>query len=883
MTGKDRLAKYAGGGDTGGGSGRPVVPRNSRPTTQDSLNLYNNATQVLNYYRGKGYREQEDIAYDDLLDQMQKNAKEFDPSKKRYVPTKNGKSAELAIPKSMYRQDISPTQFKQREFIDNILDTRSPMQLFDTRIKPTKNIKFTNTNANDPLYGDMVGIYGYDPEVIKPAFMRSKSSSAKGAASVPPAKPKPAPPPELNPTKVQGIIPTAGPNVKANVKGVGAPSNKSNYSVTYRDPGQDSKQQTIYFPDKNAWQGFIGTGALNNVDTAETEDSAHATGYYSGKYAGGGEAGMFSAGGGGWGAAGQLLPEVGNLLQTLFTKPQQQNNQPIVNAQTAKNMTSPYAMGGELDDVDDYQYQNWLQAMFNNQLASEYGLDDEQDQQDEQTLNEGIDTADESDEDAEDSFAMGGKAKHKIHINPKNKGKFNALKKRTGKTTEQLTHSKNPLTRKRAIFAQNAAKWKHAYGGPAYANGGMTDIEVEGDEVVQTPDGQMQDMQGPSHEQGGIPMSVPVGTKIYSDRLQVEGKTMQERKKSREKKMADAQKTLKKNPHDITARGTYDRTKQVYDMEEQQDMALQKVANKIYSAPRKAAYGDEVGPWHVPGMGDNMDYFVPDYNAGDLTGKAMTNKIDPLRTGVNAPVAARTAENIGLQTPTDASRYNIPDIPQPEQTYSGVGGLTTGDYIGMAGNLFNAVAPIINTKNAARATKPEVNRFQGFGKQAMDANQQAQTFAGVNFANSKRDLDTATNSAVLRNRLGARSVNTQRALDTVTDINRNKAAAGLYGQYTNEMSGLLTQEGQLANQRDQAVMSGATARDQREAQNRDNYYSNMAQNLTNLGTNISNIGGQLNKHKANQDNADLISQLSEYFDFGRDSSGKLVLKNKGKR
>lgn len=48
-----------------------------------------------------------------------------------------------------------------------------------------------------------------------------------------------------------------------------------------------------------------------------------------------------------------------------------------------------------------------------------------------------------------------------IHINPKNRGKFNALKKRTGKTTEQLTHSKNPLTRKRAIFAQNAKKWKH--------------------------------------------------------------------------------------------------------------------------------------------------------------------------------------------------------------------------------------------------------------------------------------------------------------------------------------------------------------------------------------------------------------------------------------
>lgn len=48
--------------------------------------------------------------------------------------------------------------------------------------------------------------------------------------------------------------------------------------------------------------------------------------------------------------------------------------------------------------------------------------------------------------------------KTKIRIKPENKGKFTATKKRTGKTTEELTHSKNPLTRKRAVFAQNMAK-----------------------------------------------------------------------------------------------------------------------------------------------------------------------------------------------------------------------------------------------------------------------------------------------------------------------------------------------------------------------------------------------------------------------------------------
>jgi hypothetical protein len=94
-------------------------------------------------------------------------------------------------------------------------------------------------------------------------------------------------------------------------------------------------------------------------------------------------------------------------------------------------------------------------------------------------------------------FRKGG-----IHIKKENRGKFNELKKRTGKTTEELTHSSNPLTRKRANFAKNARTWKHQYGGgagnyvpnqpyPAYErliqahqNGGYN----IGDEVDLTPD-----------------------------------------------------------------------------------------------------------------------------------------------------------------------------------------------------------------------------------------------------------------------------------------------------------------------------------------------------------------------------------------------------------
>jgi hypothetical protein len=155
-------------------------------------------------------------------------------------------------------------------------------------------------------------------------------------------------------------------------------------------------------------------------------------------------------------------------------------------------------------------------------------------------------------------------------------------------------------------------------------------------------------------------------------------------------------------------------------------------------------------------------------------------------------------------------------------------------------------------------------------------------FAGTQAANARRDLDTSTGSAMARNRLGATSVNTVRALDAVTELNKNRAASGINANYAAQMSQLLGQRGQLTNQRDQIVMAGATARDEREAQNIDNYYSNMAENLVNLTTNIGNVGRSLNQAKANQDNTALLESMSDYFDFARDKNGKLVLKNKAR-
>lgn len=110
-------------------------------------------------------------------------------------------------------------------------------------------------------------------------------------------------------------------------------------------------------------------------------------------------------------------------------------------------------------------------------------------------------------------FANGGR----IHIDPENRGKFTETKRRTGKTTEELTHSSNPLTRKRAIFAQNARKWKHAFGGDLMTHGadfdtGLTLVGNGGTHEENPNEGVPMGM-----DSEGIPNLVEEGEVIFND------------------------------------------------------------------------------------------------------------------------------------------------------------------------------------------------------------------------------------------------------------------------------------------------------------------------------------------------------------------------------
>lgn len=111
--------------------------------------------------------------------------------------------------------------------------------------------------------------------------------------------------------------------------------------------------------------------------------------------------------------------------------------------------------------------------------------------------------------------------------------------------------------------------------------GGEVPIEAEHGEIVQEPTGEMYELNGATHEEGGIPLEVPGGTEIFSDRLiGADGNTMAQRKKNRENRLAKIQKELNKFPDDASLKKTLRRVQKQNAFEEQLDMQLMQQAQQ---------------------------------------------------------------------------------------------------------------------------------------------------------------------------------------------------------------------------------------------------------------------------------------------------------------
>lgn len=134
----------------------------------------------------------------------------------------------------------------------------------------------------------------------------------------------------------------------------------------------------------------------------------------------------------------------------------------------------------------------------------------------------------------------------------------------------------------------------------------MHQVEVEDQEVIQPPTGSAVEVRGNTHEEGGIPMDLETGTVVYSSTLKgPDGRTMAERKKSRDQLLEKLAKQLKTSKADSIHRATIERAMETTLLEDMADVTVmhQAFLKEQGGKTVKAKTGMVVGPTPQTGVG----------------------------------------------------------------------------------------------------------------------------------------------------------------------------------------------------------------------------------------------------------------------------------------
>ena len=430
------------------------------------------------------------------------------------------------------------------------------------------------------------------------------------------------------------------------------------------------------------------------------------------------------------------------------------------------------------------------------------------------------------------------------------------------------------------------SKLKFALGGTT----GKSSINAEGGEIVDTPNGVPVELNGPSHASGGIDLEVPQGTEIYSKRLKGEdGKSMADRKKKREKEILKVQKLLEKDPTNNTLKKTLAKIKSNNDFIDEKDLSQMQFVKDLVDHTNKFALGgyvDEESPMPIfnnkykdllglfsKGLPTDVGTtYYPDPMVENMLKDKNTQDLQSLNNAqpeVYAPASTDPEGKYGNTTSAktgDAKNFSLNDY---------LGGATFGDMLGMGANLFGANAQMKNTLANRNATPLEQNAFKNFGDQALKKIQSQYGLLDDVRDNQLQNAELSRQGTIARNNNSARGINTQRALNLATDSSMNELKANIFAQYAQQAMGISAQEAVQMAQNDQMRMRGEDRRAERELQNTDNFFSNMAKNISDKYRGIGETGKSLNKIKEREVTQKNIEEQLELLKKGTD--GELTL------
>ena len=420
-----------------------------------------------------------------------------------------------------------------------------------------------------------------------------------------------------------------------------------------------------------------------------------------------------------------------------------------------------------------------------------------------------------------------------------------------------------------------------------YASGGQVPVEVEGNEMGQLPNGQMLDFQGPSHEQGGIPIDLPAGTKIYSDRVSIDGKTMAQRKASREGKIKKLENKIGKG--DRVAKNTLDRYMLTAGKEEALDMSIQQMLNEADNNP-EFAKGGRVRPKYGDGTassGINMpEINMPDYFGRNNKKSNLTFGIDTsISSNINNPFAYKSfkpgqfssqiGKGIGITSPVKIEDINKKTKPTDSNIDNGIEELVPmiGNALGIYGNYKAGTADEKAYLQAKASQTANTNAYKHYGKEALKTLDESKLFAKQIGDIQRSEVELARRTATDQNRKTARGINTMRAMDLASQAGANRLDMQAYAQEAQQIQQILGQEANLKQQIDQVVMSGEESRDLRDRDDKANLLNMQARADIAKGNMYSHIGKNINDIAENS--AALSAMNDAYSNFKYTPGGRL--------
>lgn len=559
-----------------------------------------------------------------------------------------------------------------------------------------------------------------------------------------------------------------------------------------------------------------------------------------------------------------VVPEAFNTIIDTIENPIQISEQPLVDIKTLNRTQNPYRMqqGGEAALIQQLQQEAEAQGIMLEELIERLRNKFFYQGQDEENLEEADyesysgNEADPSYEQREDTTPSYVRRDELEQEEEEEEFQNDAL------------YETKPVLEDDEDLEEGLEPYVYALGGKAMG----IPIEAEGGEGIAIPGLPLGEIKGPKHEQGGVKLEVPPETKIYSDRLKINGKTAKERKEIRERKLERIRKNIERSIYNDLERKTSLRSIAQIEAEEEMDTNIQNIATILHNASNRSE--EDLGERKKFATGGVPSRYPNNYTY-NVPGYLHFNAPEP----ITSPYEVKgIADKFPKITNIPNIQDKMADTSKDDPVYD-LGELTLGDAIGLTGTAIGAISPLFTTLNNRDATPPNQNHFLGFGQDALDDNERAMDIISENRGRAMSTINSYANAMQSRNRAASQGINTMRAMDIATQLGVNRAYNEMEAGNNSQIASLLSERGRIEMMQDNAEMKGASMAAEADRMDMDNFYTNLSENLVNLGSGLGEIARNLNIKQHDKEAMAALSLLNKYgMTVGRNKSGKFVFK-----